>query len=69
MVKKSIKDEPIINDHENKSRVKLTISQETKDEVMSCIPDFLEHHPEMQGMNITENMIVKQLVKLWKRSP
>lgn len=69
MAKKSMKDEPIGNDHENKSRVKLTVSQETKDQVMSCIPDFLEHHPEMDGMNITENMIVKQLVKLWKRSP
>ncbi len=69
MVKKSIKSETIINDYEKKSRVKLTVSPETKDLVMNCIPIFLKYHPEMEGMNITENFIVKQIALYYERGP
>lgn len=67
--KKSIKDEPIENNYQSKSRVKLTVSKETKEKVMSCIPDLILHHPELEGMNITENYIVMQLALFWKRNP
>ena len=69
MVKKSVKDESVSNGYEKKSRVKMTGSPETKDLVISCIPEFLNHHPEMDGMKITENMIIKQLALFYKRSP
>ena len=66
---KNIKDDPITNDYEKKIRVKLTVSPETKKLVMDCVPDFLHHHPELDGINVTENMIVKQLALFYKQSP
>ena len=71
MSKSSIKDELAENNgtSNNKCYVKLTVSPETKKMLLSCIPDFLEHHPEMKGMKITENLIVMQIADHYKKSP
>ena len=71
MERKSIKSQAISNENSTKHKcyVKLTVSPETKEMVMSCINDFLEHHPEMEGMKITENFIVRQIADHYKKSP
>ena len=66
---KSIKDEPVTNDIDNKCRVKLTVSKSTKQLVLDCIPEFLIHHPEMEGMKMTENFITRQIAMHYKRTP
>jgi len=71
MSKSSMKDEMADTSHSvnNKCYVKLTVTSETKRMVLSCIPDFLEHHPEVKGMKITENFIVMQIADHYKKSP
>lgn len=71
MEKKSIKNEPINHEDETKHRcyVKVTVSPSTKQLLMSCIPEFLEHHPELKGMHMTENFITRQIIEHYLRSP
>ena len=71
MEKKGIKGVLINHEDNNKHKcyVKITVSPSTKDLVMSCISEFLEHHPELKGMKITENFITRQIAEHYKRSP
>ena len=70
MTPKSSKDEPITQSNDNKCRVKLTVSPETKRGIMTdCFKEFLEHHPELAGMNITEEFMVRQLKDHYLRTP
>jgi len=40
----------------------LVCSPETKKLIMEdCVEEFLEHHPEFEGMNITHNFILKKI--------
>jgi len=44
------------------NRKHLLVDYETFNLVMKdCVKEFLEQHPEMKGMNITQNFIVKQI--------
>ncbi len=72
--KVSNKDEPIDNGDESSSEksysVKLTVSSSTKNLVVEhCIKEFLNHHPELKGMKITENFIVRQLAQFYLKEP
>lgn len=72
--KVSNKDEPIDNGNESSSEklysVKLTVSPSTKKIVTEdCIQEFLSHHPELKGMKITENFIVRQLAQFYLKEP
>lgn len=71
MSKKGIKDNPISNDASQKhlNNVHLSVHPDTKKAVMNCIPEFLEHHPELRGMKITENFIVKQIADFYRANP
>ena len=71
MSKKSIKDQPIHNNYSEKSaRVKLTVSQSTKDLIIKdCKEEFLKHHPEFDGMKITENFIARQIADFYLKEP
>ena len=40
----------------------MTCSKETKEEIMgSCIQLFLQEHPEMIGMNLSQGFILKKI--------
>ena len=70
MTPKSSKDTPIIKPIGNKCRVKLTISPETKKLLMdNCVKEFFIHHPELKGMNITEEFIERQIIEHYLRTP
>tara|TARA_R100001530_G_scaffold129397_1_gene99697 strand:- start:1194 stop:1409 length:216 start_codon:yes stop_codon:yes gene_type:complete len=71
MTEKSIKDAPIINSViSNKCRVKLTVTPETKSMLKNeCIEEFMIHHPELKGMNITEEFMVRQVIEHYLRTP
>lgn len=43
----------------------LSIRPETKIKVKECIKEFLRHHPELDGMKISENMIVLRIAKYY----
>lgn len=69
----SSKDSPITNGEESHGKsysVKLTVSESTKSMVVEeCKKEFLTHHPEIKGMKITENFIVRQLAEFYLKSP
>jgi hypothetical protein len=45
---------------------KLCCSEETFRKIMNeCVKDFLEHHPEMKGMNITQNFILLKIAEYY----
>ena len=40
--------------------INLTIKKEVKDKLMcDCVEEYLSHHPEMEGKNITQNHILR----------
>lgn len=50
--------------HQKPYSCRLVCSQKVKNYINNeCIKDFLETHPEMEGANITENMILTHLIK------
>lgn len=67
------KDAPIQNGeepHEKTYSVKLTVSESTKKLITEdCKNEFLKHHPELQGMKITENFIIRQLADFYLKEP
>ena len=68
MNSKSSKDVPVTNSVDNKCRVKITVSRESKKLMMNeGIKEFLNHHPEMKGFNITEAFIFRQIVEHYLR--
>ena len=70
MTPKSSKDSLIEKPVSNKCRVKLTVSPETKEKLMNdCVKEFLIHHPELKGMNITEEFIEIQIIEHYLRAP
>lgn len=70
MVSKSSKDAPVVKSNGNKCRVKLTVSLETKSLLMhECVKEFMEHHPELKGMNMTEEFITRQIIEHYLNSP
>lgn len=74
MVKQEVssKSEPInnIDSNEKKYSSRLTVSQKTKDIICNeCKKEFLTHHPEFEGMKLTENFIIRQIAEHYLRSP
>ena len=71
--KVSNKDAPIVNGEEPNEKtysVKLTVSESTKKLVNTeCREEFLKHHPEIKGMKITENFIVRQIADFYLKEP
>ena len=69
---KSPKAEPInnIDNTESKYSSRLTVSDSTKNLICNgCRKEFLIHHPEFEGMKLTENFIVRQIAEHYLRSP
>ena len=45
---------------------RLSISKSTKEKVLvECVDEFLQHHPELEGSNITANQIVLKIAKYY----
>ncbi len=69
----SEKDTPISNGEQSNEKtysVKLTVSESTKKLICNeCKEEFIKHHPELKGMKITENLIVRQIAEHYIRSP
>ncbi len=66
------KNDPIENDSSLQKcyRVRLTVSESTKDMVMNeCREEFIRHHPELKGMKITENFIIRQIAEFYLKEP
>lgn len=56
--------------NEKKYKVHLTCSKETADAIMkNCVKEFLEHHPDFEGMKISQGFILKQIAEHYLRSP
>ena len=57
-------------DQENKGYTKkLCCSQEVFDAItVDCIGEFKKHHPELEGVNVTQNMILVQLKNFYLNS-
>lgn len=48
---------------------RLNVSEKTFDKVTNhCVKEFLKHHPEMRGLNITHNLIVNQLADFYLKN-
>ncbi|KKN07608.1 hypothetical protein LCGC14_1065150 [marine sediment metagenome] len=48
---------------------KLCCSQEIFDAItIKCVEEFKKHHPELEGVNVTQNMILSQLKNFYLRS-
>ncbi len=48
---------------------KLTCSKSTKKLITDdCIEEFLKHHPELHGSNVTQNMILTQIANFYLKS-
>ncbi len=43
----------------------LVCSQDVFDSITACKKEYLEHHPEMLGSNISQNHILKQISKFY----
>lgn len=44
--------------------VKMCCSAETRDKIIyDCVEEYLKHHPEMRGKNITQGHILRQLAE------
>ena len=45
---------------------RLSVSKTTKKKVLDeCTQEFLQHHPELEGSNITANQIVLKIAKYY----
>lgn len=54
------------NINEKKYTEKLSCSKSTKELILNeCIKEFLAHHPEMKGANVTHNMILRQIAEFY----
>lgn len=52
--------------NERKYSTRLACSESTKKLIMGdCIKDFLSHHPELSGINVTQNMILRQIAEYY----
>ncbi len=52
--------------NERKYSTRLACSESTKKLIMEdCIEDFLSHHPELSGINVTQNMILRQIAEYY----
>lgn len=52
--------------NERKYSTRLACSESTKKLIMEdCIQDFLSHHPELSGINVTQNMILRQIAEYY----
>jgi len=48
---------------------KLSCSKDTKNLIMSqCVDEFLRHHPELKGINVTQNMILNHIGNFYLKS-
>ena len=52
--------------NERKYSTRLACSESTKKLIVKdCIEDFLSHHPELSGINVTQNMILRQIAEYY----
>ncbi len=52
--------------NERKYTARLACSESTKKLILNdCIEDFLSHHPELSGINVTQNMILRQIAEYY----
>ncbi len=51
-------------------RIHLTCSQKTADMITTdCIREFIAHHPEFEGMKISQGFILKKIAEHYLQSP
>ncbi|MAH51509.1 hypothetical protein CMI37_37180 [Candidatus Pacearchaeota archaeon] len=55
----------------NKERAKyhIVIDEDTYQKLMQCKKEYLKHHPEADGKNITNKLITKQAFLHYLRTP
>ncbi len=59
-----------INVNEKGYKRKLSCSQRVFNLItIQCIKEYLKHHPEMRGANITQNHILSQISEHYLKSP
>lgn len=66
--KKSNKSEYHNNEepHERKYSTRLSCSESTKKLIINdCVEEFIAHHPELRGINVTHNMILRQIAEYY----
>ncbi len=52
--------------NERKYSTRLACSESTKKLIMEeCAEEFLAHHPELRGINITQNMMLRQIAEYY----
>ena len=52
--------------NEKKYSEKLSCSASTKNLIIEkCVCEFLEHHPELRGIKVTQNMILRQIAEFY----
>lgn len=63
------KSEPIIQDNDRNYVVHLTCSKTTRKLIMeNCIKEFKKHHPDFEGMKISQGFILKEIVDYYLRT-
>ena len=66
----SLKDDPIIPENDRNYVVHLTCSKKTSKLIMDdCIKEFLTHHPDFEGVKISQGFILKEISQHYLRSP
>ncbi len=49
-----------------RNNVHLTCSQETKDLILNeCAEEFIKHHPELNGMKVSQGFILKKITEFY----
>lgn len=52
--------------HERKYSTRLSCSESTKKLIIDdCVEEFIAHHPELRGINVTHNMILRQIAEYY----
>lgn len=65
-----IKNQPIIPEKDRHYTTHLTCSKKTANLIMNeCIKEFLIHHPDFEGMRISQGFILKQVAEHYLRAP
>ncbi len=48
------------------NKVHLTCSSETKDLILNeCVNEFLKHHKDFEGMNVSQGFILKRIAEYY----
>ena len=51
-------------------KIHLTCSKKTADMIIQdCVREFVEHHPEFEGMKISQGFILKKIAEHYLDSP